>query len=180
MITIRKHALSGVSGGRRQSNPCLPPAQSKLIQVSAPPQMPTAERKRVAVYDRALTAGMRRIYEQYKAGTYDANDYSQRSCQRHRKYFLSIGIDLRKPFSPSTSIKMSVPASQPKQRAKILPATKKTNQLPAPESAPPTSEPTCRKAKCASDAISKSHRTRVQRHRTARAVGLGAIARSTR
>jgi len=150
------------------------------MQVSAPPQKPTAERKRIAVHDSALTAGMRRIYEQYKSGTYDANDYSQRSCQRHRKYFLSIGIDLRKPFCPSMSIKMSVPASQPKQRAKILPDTKKTKKLPVPESALPTSEPSCRKSKCASDAFSKSHRTRVQRHRTARAVGLGAIARSTR
>ncbi len=46
----------------------------------------------------ALSATMRRILEQYRAGTYAVDDYSTRTVQRHRKFFMARGIDLRTPF----------------------------------------------------------------------------------
>lgn len=181
MITIRKHALSGASRrvGTRPANPSLPPALSKLMRDSVAPET-QAERKRIAVHDGTMTAGMKRIYEQYRAGAYCTDDYSTRTCQRHRKFFLSLGIDLRAPYRPSASPSPPKPELRTKQRKESLPATKNAKQRPLPESAPATSEPTCRKSKFASESLSRARRARVKQHRADRVVGLGALARGNR
>lgn len=178
MITIKQRpaSTSGISrliGARTAVS--LPPTLDKLVYAT-----PKAKPKRTqTTHGDELTTGMRRIYEQYRAGTYDTNDYSQRSCQRHRKYFLSMGIDLRKPYSPSATVRVSMPKPLAKQRAKSVPNKKKKMKLqPAPEHASETSDPACRKSKCASDALDRSmHRARVQPRRTGITTGLGALAR---
>lgn len=199
MITVRKRESSGVSGrtARGQAKPSLTPALSKLMRESARSQAPTAERKRIAVDDRAMSAGMLRIFEQYRAGTYRAADYSTRTCQRHRKYFLFMGIDLRKPFSPSAPPNPPLP----ELRKKSVPSKKLKSKL-SPVSVP--GEATYRKAEQANvtiaarikrmlvqipqvparletaggTVVTKVCGLRAQRHKaTAKTMGLAAIAR---
>lgn len=58
--------------------------------------VPKSVKKQVVAPE--LSATMRRILEQYRAGTYAVDDYSTRTVQRHRKFFMARGIDLRTPF----------------------------------------------------------------------------------
>lgn len=67
-----------------------------------------------------FTAGMHRILEQYKSGTYIAEDYSTRTEQRHRKIFLKFGIDLRKPYKPVLPGLSGGLKTRPKTSAKPL------------------------------------------------------------
>lgn len=153
------------------------PALSNPVQLSTrPTATPTAEPKRLAVPDVKLTAGMLRIFEQYRAGTYRAADYSTRTCQRHRKYFLSLGIDLRRPFGPSAIISPPKVELRTRPSKKSLPAAKK-KQVSAPKSASAISEPNRRKSKCASEALFRAQRSRAQRRRIDRSAGLGVMVR---
>lgn len=181
MITVRKNASSGVTGhvSTRTATTSLPPILSNLMREreSVPRLVPKKKHKQIVAHDKALTAGMRRIFEQYRAGTYSASDFSVRTAQRHRKFFLSIGIDLRKPYSLSATVRVSVPESLPKPRAKPVPVKKKKMGQPlAPESASTTSA----KSKCVSEVIARVHKARVQLRRTAITTGLGALAHRAR
>jgi hypothetical protein len=177
MITIRQRASAGMSGcvGTR-----LPPTFSKLMR-DIPIAAPIKKCKPAAVHDANLTAGMRRIYDQYRAGKYSATDYSIRTAQRHRRYFLSVGIDLRASFCPSAtgSLHVSQPLAKPRANS-VAVKNKKVKPSPAPEPVSASSDP-CRKSKCASDALSRSvHRARVQPRRAGITTGLGALAHRAR
>lgn len=183
MITIRKPAslqtgLAGRAGARpATAMQSLLPASAKLAQ-KVVPRAAKAKRRLDIATDAALTAGMRRILEHYCAGKYCTDDYSTRTCQRHRKFFLEIGIDLRAPQTAPASL--SVPKRPAVQRAKSVPnRNKEMKQVPAPESAP-ACEPICRKSKCASNAFFRMRRARVQQRKTGGTIGLGAMARLTR
>ena len=185
MITVRKPAslqtgLAGRAGaGARPATAMqsLLPASAKLVRKAAP-RTAMAKRGLDIATDAALTAGMRRILAQYCAGKYCTDDYSTRTCQRHRKFFLEIGIDLRAPHTTPASL--SVPKRPAVQRAKSVPnRNKEMKQVPVPESAP-VCEPICRKSRCASNAIFRMRRARVQQRKTGGTVGLGAMARITR
>lgn len=197
MITIRKHASSGISVhvGTRPENPSLPPALSKLMRESVPMLMPKKKLKQIVAYDKMLSAGMRRILEQHKSGTYDADDYSTRTCQRHRKFFLEMGIDLRKPYSTSSiglPLSESRQKSAPKKKLKsnLLPVTvpsdayRKAEQtdvtLAARIKRMPEQTPIApvRQETVGGTVIAKMHGLRVKRHKAVvRTTGLAAIAR---
>lgn len=80
--------------------------QSKTVGNTSPDPMvkhrsaKPVKRSGVDRDEQHFTAGMHRILEQYKSGTYIAEDYSTRTEQRHRQIFLGFGIDLRKPYKP--------------------------------------------------------------------------------
>ncbi|CAG9932092.1 hypothetical protein [Candidatus Nitrotoga arctica] len=57
--------------------------------------------------------------------------HSQRSCQRHRKFFLELGIDLREPYKPTASTKLPEPELT-KRSTKPLLVKQKSKQLPKP------------------------------------------------
>lgn len=182
MITVRKNASSGVTGhvSTRTATTSLPPTLSNLMRESVPRLVPKKKHKQIVAHDKALTAGMRRIFEQYRAGTYSASDFSVRTAQRHRKFFLTMCIDLRKPYSPSLSGRLSVSVQSTKQRTQSVPnKNKKMKQPPASEPSA-TSEPACRKSKCAINALVRVQRARVQPRRSGGTTALGAMARLTR
>lgn len=174
MITIRKH-MSAVS---------LLPTRVKFAKETVPIAAQKAVCKNIVMTDGALTAGMRRILEQYRAGTYCSDDYSTRTCQRHRKLFLEMGIDLRAPYRhrPSASPSPSVPELRTRQRAKPLCATKTVmKRQPEPESVAASELSICRKSKSVSHVVAREHRTRAQqRRRVGVTSALGAMARLTR
>lgn len=172
LITGTKHIVANTA------TPSLPPSVARPVHNGASGITSTTMHSQSVVANGQLTSGMQRIFELYKSGAYFAACFSLRSEQRHRKFFRKLGIDLRKPYCPS-SVGLFLSEPPTKHRTKPMRNEKKKGKLlPAPESAPPTSEPTCRKSKCASEALSRAHRTRVQRHRMDRTVGLGAMARA--
>lgn len=172
MITIRQ----------RPPTVSLSPALSRLVQNAASGADQTKNNNQIVTTGTDLPIGMRRVFELYKSGAYFSAGYSQRSQQRHRKYFLSMGIDLRKPYSPSATARVSMPEQPAKQRTQSMPNKKKiAKPPPAPEPTSAASDPACRKSQCASDALSRSaHRARVPPRRTGITTGLGALARRAR
>lgn len=142
MITIRQRAtltsgksklVSTRTATVRQSAH-LPTSSVKLLPKKVLSAVPAIKNKRIDAHDKKLTAGMRRILKQYKSDTYFTAGYSQRSCQRHRKFFLELGIDLREPYKPTESTKLPEP-DLTKRRTKLLLVKKKSKQLPKPVNA---------------------------------------------
>ena len=82
--------------------PCLIPISTPLKKVSTQPvtvnAVNTAVVRKTVGHEHELSAAMRRILEQYRAGTYKTSDYSTRTVQRHHKYFIARNIDLSTPF----------------------------------------------------------------------------------
>lgn len=183
MITIKKHASTVLTGlvGSQPVTPSLPPSLARLMQETAPMVTPTKKCKHVIAIDVALSAGMRRIWDQYRAGKYSASDYSVRTAQRHRKFFLSMGFDLRVPYSTLALTRLPVSEQPAKQRAISAKNKKKVvKPLPASEPEPPSIEPNSHKSVCASNALSRAYRAGLQQRRSSGTTGLGALARRAR
>lgn len=174
-LTSGMRKLVGTRTATVRQSAHLPTSSVKLLPKAVLGAVPAIKNKRIDAHDKKLTAGMRRILRQYKSDTYFTAGYSQRSCQRHRKFFLELGIDLREPYKPTASTKLPVPKLT-KRSTKPLLVKKKRKQLPKPV---PTHRPSSSRSERVSDFVSaKVTGQHMQRRKlNEKPVGLAALQR---